>query len=103
LRVFWTEWEAFKRVRGGRPNGKIISIEWLILCGRVFVKDLKPEVCERELSVRPNQKLEKNQWWPKQFGLEVFSFGSCPKYIGTGEELIDCGPTRSKAGLGRRF
>jgi len=35
------------------------------------VEDPEPVVCKRELSARPNQKLQKNQWWLKQFGLEA--------------------------------
>jgi len=57
-------------------------------------EDLEPEVCERERSARSNHKLsrnlrsgglffwkpcKRNQWWPKQFGLEASSFRTRPR------------------------
>jgi len=48
--------------------------ERTMLSGQSKAEDLEIEVYEKELSARPNQKLKRNQWWPKQFGLEAFFF-----------------------------
>jgi len=69
--------------------------------GQSNAEDLEPEVCE-ESRVPYQIKSFGNQWWPKQFGLEAFSFGSRPRYIGTKEEFDQLWTYRSKAGLGRK-